>query len=118
MFYQPVVDLKCGGIVGCEALARWKHASRGFVSPAEFIPIAEQSGLIEQLGDYVLRKACHEAATWPEHIKVAVNVSPAQFKATSFPLKVLGALQDSHLSPLRLSSRLLRPSSSRTMNSR
>ncbi|HUP80142.1 MAG TPA: diguanylate cyclase, partial [Pirellula sp.] len=63
--YQPIVDLQTNQIVGCEALARWAHAERGNVSPAEFIPIAEQSGLIDELGEYVLRAACVEAAAWP-----------------------------------------------------
>jgi diguanylate cyclase (GGDEF)-like protein/PAS domain S-box-containing protein len=100
--YQPIVDLQCNEIVGCEALARWWHPERGFVSPAEFIPIAEQSGLIDKLGDYVLRTACAEAMTWPEHIKLAVNVSPVQFKGGVFALKVISALADSGLPARRL----------------
>ena len=102
VYYQPIVDLHHNTIVGCEALARWNHAERGFVSPAEFIPVAEQSGLIEQLGDYVLRKACTEAAGWPETIKLAVNVSPVQFKSGLLALKVVAALADSGLSASRL----------------
>jgi len=100
--YQPIVDLHRNEIVGCEALARWKHAERGFVSPADFIPIAEQSGLIDSLGDYVLRKACMEAMAWPEHIRLAVNVSPVQFKSGVFALKVVSALADSGLAAHRL----------------
>jgi diguanylate cyclase (GGDEF)-like protein/PAS domain S-box-containing protein len=100
--YQPIVDLHRNEIVGCEALARWKHAERGFVSPADFIPIAEQSGLIDPLGEYVLRKACTEAMTWPEHIKLAVNVSPVQFKGGVFALKVVSALAASGLAAHRL----------------
>jgi len=97
--FQPVLDLRSNEIGGCEALARWVHPERGYVSPADFIPIAEQSGLIEQLGDYVLRRACLEAMTWPDQMKVAVNVSPAQFKTGALPLKVASALADSGLSP-------------------
>ena len=102
IYYQPIVDLHRNEIVGCEALARWKHPERGFVSPADFIPIAEQSGLIDPLGDYVLRKACREAMIWPEHIKLAVNVSPVQFKGGAFALKVVSALADSGLAARRL----------------
>lgn len=100
--YQPILDLKTNEIVGCEALARWTHPERGCVSPAEFIPVAEQSGLIEQLGEYVLRAACIEAASWPGTTKVAVNVSPAQFKSETFALKVVAALGQSGLPPHRL----------------
>ena len=100
--YQPILDLQTNEIVGCEALARWTHPERGHVSPADFIPVAEQSGLIEQLGEYVLRAACSEAATWPGATKVAVNVSPAQFKSESFALKVVAALAQSGLSSGRL----------------
>jgi diguanylate cyclase (GGDEF)-like protein len=95
--YQPIVELKTNQIVGCEALARWHHKERGFISPADFVPIAEQSGLIDELGDYVLRKACTEAASWPKHMKVAVNVSPAQFKPGVLALKVVAALGQSGL---------------------
>lgn len=100
--YQPILDLKTNQIVCCEALARWTHTERGYVSPAEFIPVAEQSGLIEQLGEYVLRTACKEATSWPSTTKVAVNVSPAQFKSETFALKVVAALAESGLSPRRL----------------
>jgi diguanylate cyclase (GGDEF)-like protein/PAS domain S-box-containing protein len=102
VYYQPIVDLRHDEIVGCEALARWNHAERGFVSPADFIPVAEQSGLIDQLGDYVLRKACMEAVGWPDHIRLAVNVSPVQFKSGLFALRVVSALADSGLAACRL----------------
>jgi EAL domain-containing protein (putative c-di-GMP-specific phosphodiesterase class I) len=100
--YQPVVDLQSNQISGCEALLRWRHPQRGMVSPVEFIPVAEQIGLIDQLGEWVLRTACAEAATWPEHIKLAVNVSPIQFKNDTLPLKVIAALAASGLSAGRL----------------
>lgn len=100
--YQPVLDLRTNAIVGCEALARWTHPERGFISPAEFIPVAEQTGLIEQLGEYVLRRACKEAVLWPDHVVLAVNVSPAQFRSGVFALKVVAALGDTGLPARRL----------------
>jgi diguanylate cyclase (GGDEF)-like protein len=100
--YQPIVDMKTNAIIGCEALARWTRADGSSVSPAEFIPVAEQSGLIEGLGEYVLNAACREAAAWPNSVKLAVNVSPAQFKSGVFALKVIAALAHSGLSPNRL----------------
>jgi len=100
--YQPCVDLESGRITGCEALVRWRHPERGFVSPAEFIPIAEDTGLINQLGEWVLSTACAEAARWPEEIRLAVNVSPIQFKSGTLALKVAAALAASGLAPGRL----------------
>jgi diguanylate cyclase (GGDEF)-like protein len=100
--YQPIVDLRSNQISGCEALLRWRHPKRGMISPAEFIPVAEQIGLIDQLGEWVLRTACAEAATWPDYIKLAVNVSPVQFRSDTLPLKVVGALAASGLSAGRL----------------
>jgi diguanylate cyclase (GGDEF)-like protein/PAS domain S-box-containing protein len=100
--YQPVVDLRNDEIAGCEALLRWRHPERGMVSPAEFIPVAEDTGLIVELGEWVLRTACAEAASWPDHIRVAVNVSPVQLKCQSLALKVVGALADSGLPASRL----------------
>jgi EAL domain-containing protein (putative c-di-GMP-specific phosphodiesterase class I) len=78
--YQPLLDLGTGEVTGCEALLRWRHPERGMVSPAEFIPVAEDIGLINELGDWVLRTACTEAAAWPPHVRLAVNVSPRQRK--------------------------------------
>ncbi|CCE02887.1 EAL domain-containing protein [Bradyrhizobium sp. STM 3809] len=102
VYYQPCVSLQDDRIVGCEALVRWRHPTRGHVSPAEFIPIAEDTGLINQLGERVLNVACAEAATWPEDIRLAVNVSPVQFKSGTLALKVAKALAASGLSPRRL----------------
>ncbi|MET4279572.1 MULTISPECIES: EAL domain-containing protein [unclassified Bradyrhizobium] len=102
VYFQPIVGLRTGEIVGCEALARWNHRQRGFVSPAEFIPVAEQCGLIDLLGEHILRVACNEAASWPVHMKVAVNVSPAQFKTGGLPFKVASALDQAGLAPGRL----------------
>ena len=100
--YQPYVDLQDDGITGCEALVRWRHPERGMVSPAEFIPIAEETGLINELGEWVLNTACVEAATWPEHVNLAVNVSPVQFKSGTLALKIVAALSASGLPASRL----------------
>ncbi|MGJ5205242.1 bifunctional diguanylate cyclase/phosphodiesterase [Bradyrhizobium sp. HKCCYLR20261] len=102
VYYQPCLSLQDDRIVGCEALVRWKHPMRGNVSPAEFIPIAEDTGLINDLGEHVLQVACSEAASWPDDIRLAVNVSPVQFKSGTLALKVAKALADSGLSPHRL----------------
>ena len=79
--YQPLLDLGSNEVTGCEALLRWRHPERGMVSPAEFIPLAEDIGLINELGEWVLQTACQEAATWPAEIRLAVNVSPVQLKS-------------------------------------
>jgi diguanylate cyclase (GGDEF)-like protein/PAS domain S-box-containing protein len=100
--YQPLVNLERNEVTGCEALLRWRHPERGMISPAEFIPVAEDTGLINELGEWVLRTACAEAATWPEHIRLAVNVSPVQLKSQTVALKIAGALAASGLSPSRL----------------
>jgi predicted signal transduction protein with EAL and GGDEF domain len=100
--YQPLVNLRVNEVCGCEALLRWRHPVRGMISPAEFIPIAEDSGLISQLGEWVLTKACAEAATWPKNIKLAVNVSPVQFRNHAFALKVASTLAESGLPANRL----------------
>jgi len=100
--YQPQVDLRDDRISGCEALLRWRHPQRGNISPAEFIPVAEDTGLINELGEFVLKTACAEAAKWPDHIRVAVNVSPVQFRSQTLVLNVATALADSGLSASRL----------------
>jgi len=100
--YQPCISLQDGRITGCEALVRWRHPERGMVSPADFIPIAEETGLINVLGEFVLSTACNEAAGWPEDIHLAVNVSPVQFKSGTLALKIMSALATSGLSAGRL----------------
>jgi len=100
--YQPCVSLQDDRITGCEALVRWRHPERGMVSPAEFIPIAEETGLINQIGEWVLSTACADAASWPNAIRLAVNVSPVQFKSATLALKVTAALAESGLSASRL----------------
>jgi diguanylate cyclase (GGDEF)-like protein len=100
--YQPLVELASNDVTGCEALLRWTHRKRGMVSPAEFIPLAEETGLIVELGEWVLVKACMDATSWPDHVRVAVNVSPVQFKSRTLALKVASALARSGLPAQRL----------------
>jgi len=100
--YQPCISLQDNKITSCEALLRWRHSERGMIPPAEFIPIAEETGLINQLGEWVLTTACAEATTWPDHIKLAVNVSPVQFKSGTLALKIVAALAASGLPASRL----------------
>jgi EAL domain-containing protein (putative c-di-GMP-specific phosphodiesterase class I) len=100
--YQPFVSLRTGKVTGCEALLRWRHPERGMIPPSEFIPVAEETGLIGELGDWVLATACAEAVTWPDHIRLAVNVSPVQFKDDRFALRVVAALAKTGLRASRL----------------
>ncbi|MCG2628451.1 EAL domain-containing protein [Bradyrhizobium sp. WYCCWR 13023] len=102
VYYQPCLSLKDDRITGCEALVRWRHPERGMVSPAEFIPIAEDTGLINEIGEWVLSTACRDAATWPDDIRLAVNVSPVQFKSGTLALKIMAALAASNLPASRL----------------
>src|SRR5258708_33715558 len=80
VYYQPLINLKSARITTCEALLRWSHPERGMISPAEFIPIAEEIGLIVDIGNWVLRRACHDCAHWPGDVRAAVNLSPIQFR--------------------------------------
>ena len=103
LFYQPIVDPRTGRVECCEALLRWNHPTRGMVSPSEFIPIAESTGLIINIGDWVLKTACMEAMNWTFNIRVAVNLSPIQFKAGRKIVEtVRQALADSGLPGHRL----------------
>ncbi len=102
LVYQPQKDIRSGRIVGFEALLRWKHATRGEVSPVEFIPIAEETGTILQIGEWVLRTACAEAATWTEPLTVAVNVSAVQIHNANFAHVVHEVLFETGLAPARL----------------
>jgi diguanylate cyclase (GGDEF)-like protein len=102
LHYQPVVRTKDHMVVGLEALMRWEHAERGFISPGVFIPIAEKSNLINMLGEWALRRACQDAANWPETVRVAVNVSAVQFATPGFPAIVTNALAATGLAPDRL----------------
>ncbi len=100
--YQPLVNLETNEISGFEALLRWHHPERGIISPADFIPIAEETGLIVALGEWVLRTACKETANWPSDTKIAVNLSPAQLKSRNLLDVVMSALKDSGMAPNRL----------------
>ncbi len=100
--YQPVFDLKADRIGGFEALLRWHHPTRGIVQPTDFISIAEETGLIVAMGEWALHEACRQAVHWPEHIRVAVNVSPLQFRNSGFQAIVMQALARSGLKPNRL----------------
>ncbi len=102
VYYQPLLNLRDDSVVGCEALLRWHHPERGMISPADFIPVAEDIGVISQLGEWVLSTACAEAASWPDDVRIAINVSPAQFRGGSLPLKVAAALASSGLPARRL----------------
>jgi len=102
LYFQPLVDLRTGRVTTCEALMRWKHPNRGMVPPAVFIPIAEETGLIISLGEWALQRACAEAANWPKSVKVAVNLSPVQFRDRGLALHVVSALAKSGLPAQRL----------------
>jgi diguanylate cyclase (GGDEF)-like protein len=102
LHYQPLVNLENEAIVGFEALIRWNHPERGLISPLEFIPLAEETALIVPIGEWVLRQACEEAAKWPSHISIAVNLSPVQFKTGVVTQMVMNALARSGLNPNRL----------------
>jgi diguanylate cyclase (GGDEF)-like protein/PAS domain S-box-containing protein len=102
VFYQPLVDLKARRLSGLEALLRWRHPERGMISPAEFIPLAEELGLIVEIGKWVLQTACAEACRWPSHVRIAVNVSPVQFRAPNLLMTVRDVLAESGLPASRL----------------
>jgi diguanylate cyclase (GGDEF)-like protein/PAS domain S-box-containing protein len=102
LHYQPVIHTVTERITGFEALLRWNHPTRGQLSPAKFIPIAEDSGLIAPIGEWALRTACHDLAQWPDSVRVAVNVSPLQFANPALPSIITNALAASQISPERL----------------
>jgi diguanylate cyclase (GGDEF)-like protein/PAS domain S-box-containing protein len=102
MHYQPIRDVASDTIVACEALVRWRHPMRGLIPPGNFIPLAEETGLIVQIGEWGLRAACHDAAAWPDEIGVAVNLSPVQFKDPNLVAHVMNALAQSGLPARRL----------------
>ncbi|MFZ0353834.1 MAG: EAL domain-containing protein, partial [Pseudolabrys sp.] len=102
LHYQPLVVLETNDVNGFEALLRWNHPTRGMVSPADFIPIAEETGLIVPLGEWVLKAACNEAVNWPEHIKVAVNLSPAQLNSRNLVSMVTSVLNETGMPPHKL----------------
>jgi predicted signal transduction protein with EAL and GGDEF domain len=102
LHYQPFVNTRTREINGFEALLRWHHPHRGLVTPAEFIPLAEETGLIVPLGEWVLRTACAEAAKWPANLKIAVNLSPAQFRSKELVPVIISGLASSGIMSQRL----------------
>jgi diguanylate cyclase (GGDEF)-like protein len=102
LHYQPLVNLETNAVTGFEALLRWQHPVRGLISPADFIPIAEEIGIIVPVGEWVLRQACQEAVSWPGDVKVAVNLSPVQLKNKNFVELVINVLANSGLPADRL----------------
>ena len=102
LHYQPFVDLQMRKVVGFEALLRWRRGGLGYVAPSEFIALAEETGLISRIGEWALKQACRDAAHWPEDLRVAVNLSPAQFRQSDLTEIVQGAIGESGLDPARL----------------
>jgi len=102
LYYQPIIQVATGEVGGFEALIRWNHPERGLVPPNAFIPVAEEIGLIVPLGEWVLRRACMDAAAWPSKLSVAVNLSAVQFRNPMLALSVVSALGQSGLSASRL----------------
>ena len=102
LYYQPLINLTTDEVCGFEALLRWHHPQRGMIVPAAFIPLAEEIGVIRAIGTWVLRQACCDAMNWPDHIKVAVNLSPVQFEHGTLVLDVAAALGKSGLPARRL----------------
>ncbi|MAG40512.1 MAG: hypothetical protein CL951_01125 [Erythrobacteraceae bacterium] len=102
LYFQPLYSLAREELEGFEALIRWNHPKRGMISPAEFIPLAEETGLILQIGEWVVREACRSAREWPEHLSVSVNVSAKQFSTPGLTTTILQALTQSGLTPNRL----------------
>jgi len=102
LYYQPVVHTATEKIAGFEALLRWRHPTQGWMSPAKFVPIAEESGLIGVIGEWAIRTACHDLATWPEDVRCAVNVSTLQFANPNLPAIVTNAIAQAGIDPSRL----------------
>ena len=102
LIYQPLFDLGQNRVCCFEALLRWDHPEHGVISPADFIPVAEETGVITPVGEWVLREACRTAAAWPEHVRIAVNLSPVQFKCRTLVDQVVAALDEAGLAPERL----------------
>ena len=102
LYFQPQMKLSSGKVIGFEALVRWQHSERGLIGPGEFIPVAEETGQIVDLGSWVLREACRQATAWPTHLKVAVNLSAIQFRSVSLIDLVDDVLRETGLAPERL----------------
>jgi len=102
LFYQPIVDANSGEVVSMEALVRWFDGERGRIAPNDFIPLAEETGLIVPIGEQVLEIACRAAVRWPENVRVSVNISPIQFRDLNLAQKIDDILKDTGLAPTRL----------------
>jgi EAL domain-containing protein (putative c-di-GMP-specific phosphodiesterase class I) len=102
LHYQPVVSTRTEQITGFEALLRWKHPQQGYLSPARFIPVAEEAGLVTQIGEWALRAACDQLSRWPESVRIAVNVSPLQFANPTLPAIITSAIANAQIDPTRL----------------
>ncbi len=102
LYFQPIIDVAPGNVSGFEALIRWQHPTRGLIQPTDFVPIAEEGGLITEIGEWVVREACRSAALWPEDLTVSVNLSPAQFGNRGIQHIVKDALEEAQLNPTRL----------------
>jgi len=102
LFYQPVINLEENVVTSFEALLRWRHPTRGLIAPADFIPLAEETALIIPIGEWVLRRACRDAATWPTDIKVAINLSPVQFRSKSLVASIMLAIASAGIAPSRV----------------
>lgn len=102
LFFQPIIDLGSDSVTGLEALLRWRHPERGLISPSEFIPLAEENGLIVPIGEWTMREACRQASAWPREIGVAVNLSPRQFRSRRLPELIASALSESGVAAHRL----------------
>jgi diguanylate cyclase (GGDEF)-like protein/PAS domain S-box-containing protein len=102
IFYQPLIDIATGDAVAYEALIRWTHPEHGLIKPDEFIPLAEETGLIVPIGEWVIRNVCDEIANWPEHICVSVNLSPAQMRSPNLISCIIGAIAHADIDPARL----------------
>ena len=120
LYYQPLFNLKNKRISTCEALLRWPHSQRGMISPAEFIPLAEETGLIVEIGNQVLYKACLECQRWPGDVAVAVNFSPIQFERSNVPALVRETLDATRLPARRLEIEIteVNPASGHQQNAR
>lgn len=102
LYYQPLFNTQQQKINGFEALIRWQHPERGLIQPIDFIPLAEETGLIVQIGEWVIKEACRQAARWPEHVRIAINISPVQFRTKGLQSILMQALSQSGLAPQRL----------------
>ncbi|MFD1959806.1 EAL domain-containing protein [Novosphingobium panipatense] len=102
LHYQPQVRTATSAVTGYEALLRWKHPLHGYISPAKFVPVAEDAGLVAQIGEWALRTACQDLANWPEAVRVAVNISPLQFANPALPAIVTSAVAAAGINPGQL----------------